>query len=1554
MSGTARVVRSLLDALRNAGHGDEVSTLEREFEARDWQVDIGDQLRLLERLQTISSTPKPPPDPAPPERVALRSTPPIGPASPLPTPSELFQPFYAFAPWVATLPDDWRFVLAVHGLFTVDTVPQLSGVLTRIFVDHLGFEPSPIDETHRLGGQRTFTEVRAVARYEDFFVMAVASMYAGYHTSSFEAVFQLHPRCIIVAIERGSRIRVVTRRVVTGPKPIGQRILRGRGHRAFPDDDVFVWAARLAGLEPRNRDDGRALAQRADDLLSKPVADLLRDWVSAPIDPRSIPGPSWEGSARDELDRFLQVDASTRIVYGLEAELQSSFPWSTRDNRVELRCGGYRVVEIEADTDHAEAHAHTLSATVELDLELRVSIEEAPTSSTRFRLPVAITVPDKHGVFVIHGSRFTFVPGAHQRTPDPNEETSTTTDEFEAEEAVDFEGSSVPSEPDPAEEDFDADAEADVYAGQGLVPLLRWAVGRHLRALGVRFSKANANRLQTPTDVRAWLGGSCDARSRLQLTARTVLLRYLEPVLAGQLRTIAVDPFSSPPAWACLELARDLEPGRAYPIAGARLGPGGGLFAPVIDAKGQLRLSAESPPDSHNNPRVTSDGEDSGSALWIATPLERFGSLPIGAIGRPLDVACFGMRWVCNVFEDSEPATILRIAPESLALPRRRHRWTLDLPRQPDVDGPPSVVVEPGQYLEPGAPVAQFDDPWTDAPAGTHEMVLVGREILEQKKTDHARLLERQANRKANGEPPRPASRPEDAPEPKPERSIIRCPSAARGRVEQVQVVPVVDRRGIVTRYRITLDTSFSLQPAHAVLGDGRLVRLQICGKEDLPWKPDGSQIADAILSSDEAAWSPSDRWPSDVLWVDGRTGEPMSGTISLQTITILPAEPTRLPDPCLQYRAIDGWGLPRTPSDPHISMQTLRRTIAEHPEAAESIHAVLRDVHGQPPSASSIFELCRASRVAPPAYIPRDWQPVEVTDAAPSTYDPVRTTIHRSSRAPYTAEQGPWHWACDCGVLTEAKRAQISCVTCKTTVKRRWVGTRPAVISLPFPVLHPWRKRLVGALLGLLGDEFARVTKQHDCSPLFEATRAALADPSRNLVTRLARCSDRKVQVQLAAELAALESASSRGLELDDLWISELDVLSPRLLFDGYRSGAPDLLASPLTRAYRRIQGIAQIEYGTNTTLRQAVWVELQRGVDDLFGDLEETMAPSVGTLADMWRRIWPTTASGRLQVSVPGLFERCTARELRSSAVAQLLASSLPSTDSSWELGILTAEGVEPLPILPSVSGTPVDAGARNERAAWSRCSGPLLVPLAALCFGIDERPSIVAALGALPRAAAFDGVARIGPLVLRELLLRARPPQGRPSALLDMLETTGPLFLPHDRVEAMAEVETRLEPAIPGNEVGALLVRVALARVLTGFWHGRPTVQCPHPWVWSAHADDVPNRFRRAIPPFSSKAWHAWPGFQLMTNPVAAALGGWAWDTTVGYQQWFGLPGLELPLAVDLTVPTTIDEPHDTVVPPMVAPPSPLDPMARVLTVSLGQWIHHHAPRQDHANR
>src|SRR5690606_17531707 len=131
---------------------------------------------------------------------------PIAPATPRRPPPALapvpdrFRDFAGLAPWVERLRGKWSFVEAVHAILDARSFSSLAEAVGNVFVDGLGYAANILDETHRVATQGTVTRVRIVAQHDDFFVVVVESRYAGPHTSSFEPVFQLHPRAIIFAL----------------------------------------------------------------------------------------------------------------------------------------------------------------------------------------------------------------------------------------------------------------------------------------------------------------------------------------------------------------------------------------------------------------------------------------------------------------------------------------------------------------------------------------------------------------------------------------------------------------------------------------------------------------------------------------------------------------------------------------------------------------------------------------------------------------------------------------------------------------------------------------------------------------------------------------------------------------------------------------------------------------------------------------------------------------------------------------------------------------------------------------------------------------------------------------------------------------------------------------------------------------------------------------------------------------------------------------------------------------------------------------------------------
>lgn len=1540
MTDLRTVIQGLLAVMRSGGQHGEAERFEIEFAEKDWKVDPQDQLRVLQWMMGATEQ-APAPEPKTPVRpqnsddrkslAPTRSERPRAKAV-LPQPPDRFAMMKHLSPWVGTIPGEWSFVTEVEKLMSATAFAPMVTSLERIFTEHLGFDPVSMDETSRLSSQTTLTKVFAVAKFEDFHVLAVEARYAGYHTSSFAPVFQLHPLSLIVALERGTRIRVVARRPSSHATAIVQRIMRGCGRFSFPDDDIFVWAYRFASLEPGASDDARAVNERARRSVSSMGADLCATWRSQSFSPSDLPGQPWENLCHAELREFLQPESVSRLFLGLEVELRTAFPWESRCGRAIVRYIGYRVLDIERDADVAETGRKTLTATIELDLEHKFQAAEGSVTSTGFTVRGAIAIPDARGTFVLYGTKMVFTPRlvhaslAKDGLWPPRDDDGAVDDDDELDVDVDDDddddrqdADAQGSDASPPLDDDDRNASAltttDEYEGDGLVPLLRWVVGKKLRFLAVGFNKAAGEQLASPGHVLAWLGRHDRGDGKVQLTSVHVLRQYLEVFDPRQpLRTVVYTAGDSVPGWACLELARDLPPRRAYPIAGARVGPAGRLAAPVLDEHGDIRLVPGLEPQP--NPRATSTSMPND--LWIAAPLQRFAGLPAGSVPRAIDLAVHGFHWDGEVFVCSDAPSEVRFESSHFYAPRRRVRWTFDLPNPPR-QAKPTVRAQVNQVLRSGDPLADFPGPWTDARHNVHHV---------------ARVAEELASGRVGG------SADSDS-----VAFVLRCPPSLAGRVDDIQVTPVSSARGLVTGYRITLVTSRSSRAFEAVLDDGHILPVVLHPPEEMPWNQETGEPAHVSLHGQGPEEAEGVR---ETGWQSGATGEPICGVSRRRHIVLLPRQNSVAPDPCLQFRSIDGWGNPRAVGDPHITQHHLELLAGAEPEQAAVIHTLIRTVHGgHVPSATSLFELARATHVAPPPFVPSDW--LLYTREARGPYDPVRSAVRRTSSAPYASERGPWSWSCECGDLAGISYVQVRCETCQTETRRQWIGLPEHTIHLPVPVLHPWRKSITAGLLGITEDELDRVIRGDDGTPLLRLTEIALDQPTRSIDLRLAGQTDPDTQAALWQQRHDLTAVSSR-ITIDDLWLSELRILSPRLLFDGYRTGSTALLSSPLTRHYRKIQSLAKMDVLENPILRRALWIELQRTTDTLFGS-SFSMHPQPGTLAELWHRVWPTTAPQHVRLSVPGLFENCNAQELRDSIASELLGSKagLSGSQDTWARGILTTEGVVPLPTpLLILSGK--HRQPEVEQLARSRCIDRYLRDLAAACLGIGREPAIIAALRGLPGAEAFVETQDLGRLVLRELLHRLGAPEAKPTAFLSFVASQKPLLLPRDHAEAHQFLEKRLSKCIPGDELGATLVRTGLTWIFGGFWSGARSSEMPHGWTWMPSGNAL-DGLQREVPVFGSEAWQCFPGYGVLRNPSRAAANGWADGWLPDYNLWFGLDAEELPPEDALSVIPEASKPATLLVPLELTMADEQD--TRILEETLDHWLFQHRRPNHHVD-
>ncbi|EDM81672.1 hypothetical protein PPSIR1_22184 [Plesiocystis pacifica SIR-1] len=1385
---------------------------------------------------------------------------------------------------------------AVHELFEASTRPQLRDALGEVFVEHLGYTPSKLDETQRLAGQTTLTHASVVARYEQFTVVVVESTYAGPYLSSYERIFALHPRALVFALEPGVRVRVISRQVGGSGHLLGSRVLHGRGKRSFPTDDPVIWARRLALLDPQPQDDDRSLAQRAHELLACSAADLCSDWDPRPTRAGELPGCAWEQAPDLELEQFLQTshtEVQERICFGLEAELRACFPWRSRDG-LWVDYTDYRVQSVHRDAAEAIRTKACTRVVIELDLEVVTAKAEAEASS--MTVPFSIVVPDSEGRFVLHGRLLTFWPKT-----EPLETWDNEGDDFNEQDETEGENESPLPSLDP-DDDEDNEwsgpqeyAHPNAYTGAGLTPLLRWAVGRRLRWYGWKLSKLRPSNPLTSHAVRAWLGRWRDEHGATRAFSYAVLNHHLQPPVVADLRVLAIDRVAPPPAWACLDLTSALPPGFAYPVAGARLGPGGVLAAPTLTEAGGLQLLTRPANATRINPRTRGPGSSPHRTSFIATPLEAWSTLPAGALEDPMAALASPTS---GPFLRS-PGPELRVLLPISERPRTsRATWHIDIPAHFDVREAPEIVVEVGQTIEPGTELIRVPPhTWGTEPDPLPHRLRTVADIIARRNSEVA-------------------------------GHRIYAPPSLRGRLLEVESIEIRDADGTLLTRRVSFETLASKRLDRAVLPDGRVALVEFVGPAELPWSTrDGEPALGLVLDPEAEPSEPSAE--QEPQWIEGTTGEPLRIVEPVAELTLTSRRPVE-PDPALGIRVVDNWGQPRASDDATLTTAYLRWLQAAHPGLAAELYNATVDHVGVLPAATSAAQLAAASQTPLPFFAPEppEFDPDATRTAPLGIYDPRRRAGHPERWCGTRSSGGIWEWRCECGQLRGPTYAGMTCASCGGVVSREPIAEPLHDCPLPVRVVHPWRRSLVAALLGLTEAELRPIMQTEDCSELANLTAVALDQPHRNLHQRIAQTEDQELLTALLQQHAELDAALCHGLELNDLWLSRLSVLSPRLLFDGYRMGAADLGQSPLTKHYRSITAVSELTSGRVELLpqlRRAQWIELQGRVDQLFGSVEHGEA---GTLAEYWRRVWPTTVHGSVPLSVPGLCVDMTPDELNQSSTRILWPGAMLEGSRLHQLAVLTPTGLLELPPQPQPEFDLTSDQAWTERGAWAELLDRHSTWLAAVLLGADGHPRASQALRAIVPPDLADS-SSLGRVLLRELIRGLAPPAGRPSKLFELVLAPRPLRLPRADQAASEAIEQRLAGLVDGDDTAALTSARALAVLLGGFWQGTPSTEHPAGWLWSHTEHEVPKSFRRVVPRLADGAWQAWPDFDLMMHPLRAlARGSVVHPRSPGVRAWFGLDGEELPVDIDwgeVRAPVAPPEPPDTT---PVPPPLPKD--------------------------
>jgi hypothetical protein len=1208
------VAKSLLSALRAMGRAPVAAVFEREFEARNWALRATDQSRLLAALQ---------PDPQltflPTAQLPLTA----GKARPssAPVPDAVRH----HAPFLAAIQDGDRLLRALDRLARASTRPSVRAATVQLFVDVLGFDLDEVDQTHRVGARSQLAYYQTLARHGDFQVALVeiteqlSDTQWSAASNHFAPCFRLAPYGLLVAIEPAAgTLRFVYASRGRGGRP-WYRAMVGPWRLRDPNDDLLVWCKRFDLLRPRFGDDAVAVRERLEEVLDAPAAEIARQWASAPLpidDP--LPGlPFGAAAVQAQVNSFLQptTPPDERLIWGLEDALRQVFPAPLVYGQWRLACAGYALGREADDANECWRRGETRAREVQLRLSVS-TWQGQKVHGSEFSLPALLPVPDELGRFVIDGDPFLFRPriGADGRflTPAVLDEDDDD-DEEDPDDDVDGledDASDVPIE--------DGAWKWAIPEGVTLDRFLRhWVERRLLQHLrGVRHTVRALLADDAPPDafgraVRAGLAMRVDAGGRLPLVPRAGMLRLLDPIALDDdaLHHVISAPDGAPthpPTWAC-PITSSVAEGRWVPIAAARIHPCGTFSVPAATeaaANRQLRLVVPAPGapfDATAFPR-----------RWALAPLlEPWASA--SALHRPdALVRADELATTCIVRSAALADGAAWLAPRLRPRIGRRARLSVDVPSRPGVPAAPTLCVTEGARASGGDPWLRIPweaVPWHAAPP---------RNVVDEALGYLASV---------------PA---EDA-------GVTHRVPPGSWRIVGVGLERTFRGRRASSGWRAWLELVEDGDGRGALVDDrGRWYRL-VDAPDDVPWSAETGDEPDVVLGSTGVE--------TDGVWYSGADGE-LSDTVTDRDARVWLCAPTEvLWTEATPPRALlsGGWRSGRSlPRFAHREWAAMRPT-----EVASAVTQA-PGPFGHAPSLLQCARALLAARVPLPAVFPDAWRVADEQSLAwvePLDCVPTETSLHRFSPGTGGKVRHPALLAatCGCGAWTGAWWRGRRCGACGDTVQDRpaAIGPQPA-IRLPWPVLHPWRKDLAGAVLGLTAAELDEVLLAwgpvHLRLAIAQALERGPMDAARRRLMPHEGDANRLPTGERRAfglVVRRLERRLAVDPELGALWLDAVPVPAPELMPGGLVLGAHAPVATPLLAAFQRLRrglsAAAELRREPSDTLQRAAHVAVQRAMDGLFGPVD---APAGwGSLAAILSSSWPWSRPGSEPISLPGL---------------------------------------------------------------------------------------------------------------------------------------------------------------------------------------------------------------------------------------------------------------------------------------------------------------------------
>jgi len=1415
-------------------------------------------IRILKKAVEKEVQPSPPaPEPEPIQA-------PEQPVSSLPG---QLRPIAGFLPFLDAIPRGRELLALLDRLAKTTHGEQVEDVLRKIFVGHLGYEPSRIEQTRRLGTPSAYRRFVTLAAHGRFAVSLLEMAHWNTHASQVAPCFRVEPYGLVIAVTPGvESVRFVFRRVrgEADPRP-WFRTFRGRLRGRDANDSLLCWCRRLHELRPRFGEGEAGLRDRVQAALQLSAADVSMHWNSTEFEAHETapPGLDLGRAQREAPASFLQEQVSTvegRLFWGLEAALRNRFPVPLWKGAARIHYDSYTFSPPDTDTVTAWRRCQTRVARVVLHLHLQLdSGERLP-----FVLPCSLPLPDERGCFVLRGRLLRFLPRVDQDGRLAMRLLDSAGDDL----GSDFRQEVEPDEAAVESVEEPPRSSLTVFEGASLTAFLGYAIERKLAGVFGHLMSRTWKRPRPDGDplvhVRLLLRRYLDQERRFVLLALGWLASSLDVVdnvdaLQYAQISVASEPPQgpeTPPPWACVDASADERDHRWIPVSAARLHPCGLIALPTGDGRPQLAVDGG---DAFTvNPRLGESGR--GPLGWWAAPgLGDFAHLPPGRLEHASVVArrALGVASLCTVLTKG-PRT--RAIARQGALPARRQRrihLKADFPVHPDSEGAPRLLVQLGQSVRPGTP-------WACAP----------RSVWPTRSAAAPHLLEHLLQRgrfmrvghvldELGGQ------------------HVLYAPPHASGEVLEAELHELHDRYGLPVLQRLTVVLRSSVERATwIVLPEGALVRVEEeVGSEELPWAEDGT-CADILVELQEGVPE-----PQGSLWFSGRSGELLPSATRVAPVSLLesPADPLLPPSLTGRRRLLDLEPEAFAPPSPGLDAVALQWWLATDPE---SFAAALIALPGSTVRGWQVrlAQLADAARLPQPATLHAQQDPAQRPWKCGELPDPMVTSIKAANKENGAVELE--EWTCACGALGGISRGRLPCSACghEVALRPRALPDIPVTfVALPFPLLHPWHKDAAAAKLGLTMDELEGLLARS--GPAAVIALLSSGDPPGARAALRLSSGDHPLSAEARRKLG-LGLARLRGSNFGDrLVLRRLPLLPYALQPNALPLGVPGPLSSAITVAYRRvnvaIKRLDSLGAGYPPGLRLAAEVDLQRSVDALFGPPEDDRIEGPAEdLCGLLRRILPWKRPAALRQGWPGLFAIAgSSRPEEEVTDAVSLLWPAPGFDESVELPFRAGPqqryhmmlGTVPyaLPADTREPARPGDAGWWKQQQALHVLERKHLTWLFLLLAAFDapQGPRLQLDGLSLPSALELPGLAAA--VAVARLL---RMPWARPAELLRLFDRRIPLNLPRGLAEAQGALEARLLHAFPGSEPASGFAREALWQALGCWWQGPVTAEHPLGWRALPLAQQGGRGWRRAVPPRSSRAWTLWPGMDADRDPVA----------------------------------------------------------------------------------